>query len=117
MKDGFKSLIAWQKALEFSEEIYRTTKDFPKEELFGFTSQLRRSAISVPANIAEGYEKQHNKEYLQFLYITKDSLGEVETYLFLALKLGYINKTNFNQLEEKRKEVGGLIFGLIRKLK
>lgn len=116
-KEGFKSLIVWQKGMNLCKEIYKITKIFPGDELYGLTNQIRRSAVSVPANIAEGYERQYIKEYLQFLYISRGSLGEIETYLVLALDLGYIDEATFRNLEGKRDEVGGLLFGLIKKIR
>jgi four helix bundle protein len=117
MGRGFKDLIVWQKAYEFALVIYRQTKSFPKEELYGLTSQLRRAVVSVPANIAEGYERQYRKEYVQFLNIAKGSLGEVETYLLLAKDLGYIESNKFEELEEMRTEIAKLLRGLIGSLK
>jgi four helix bundle protein len=76
---GFKTLHAWQIAYELALDIYNKVKKFPREELYALTSQLQRAAVSVPANIAEGYERNHKKEYQQFLFIAKGSLGEIET--------------------------------------
>ena len=114
--EGFRDLIVWQKAYQLVLEIYKITKKFPKYELFGLTSQLTRAAVSVPANIAEGYERQHKKEYIQFLTIARGSLGEVETYLMLAKDLEYVEKDTYNNLEEKRQEIGRLLRGLTRSL-
>lgn len=116
MGEGFRDLIVWQKAYQLVLEIYKITKKFPKHELFGLTSQLCRAAVSVPANIAEGYERQYKKEYIQFLTIARGSLGEVETYLMLAKDLEYIEKDTYNNLEEKRQEIGRLLRGLTRSL-
>jgi len=76
---SFKDLRIWQKGMEIVTDIYTLTKKFPKEELFSLTSQLRRSAISIPSNIAEGFKRFHNKEYKQFLFITLGSCAELET--------------------------------------
>jgi four helix bundle protein len=81
---GFRQLTVWQNAYELTLAVYRLTKIFPKGEMYGLLSQIQRAVASIPANIAEGYERNHRKEYLQFLYIAKGSLGEVETYLLLA---------------------------------
>lgn len=113
---GFRQLIVWQKAYELVLEVYKITKAFPKEEMYGLVSQMRRAAVSVPANIAEGYERNHRKEYLQFLYIAKGSLGEVETYLFLAKDLGYLSTDNYLVVEQKRIETARLLKGLIKSL-
>lgn len=116
MGEGFRNLIAWQKAYSFALEIYKAAKDFPRDELYGLTSQIRRAAVSVSANIAEGYERQHRKEYVQFLTIAKGSLGEVETYLMFGKDLGYLKKDEYERLEGIRQEVGRLLKGLIRSL-
>ena len=97
-------------------EIYKISKIFPKEKIYGLVSQIRRAAVSVPANIAEGYERNHRKEYLQFLDIAKGSLGEVETLLHFANDLRYLSGDNFLLIEQKRKETARLLKGLIRSL-
>tara|TARA_B100000959_G_C14915647_1_gene597190 strand:- start:29 stop:394 length:366 start_codon:yes stop_codon:yes gene_type:complete len=113
---GFKQLKVWQKAYELVLEVYKISKIFPKDELYGLVSQIRRAAVSVPANIAEGYERKHRKEYLQFLHIAKGSLGEVETFLDLAKDLRYLSEEKFLLIEQKRKETARLLRGLIRSL-
>lgn len=115
-KKGFRGLTAWQKAYALTLEIYRVSKKFPREEIYGLTSQLQRAAVSVPANIAEGYERNHRKEYLQFLFIAKGSLGEVETYILLAKDLEYLSQGDYLTADEKRKETGQLLKGLIKSL-
>jgi four helix bundle protein len=117
-RKGFRQLTVWQKAYLFTVDIYKLPKKCPKEELYGLASQLRRAAVSVPANIniAEGYERNHHKEYLQFLYIAKGSLGEVETYLLLAKDLGYMTETDYSIMEDKRNEVARTLLGLVRSL-
>ena len=116
MGEGFKSLITWQRAYDLALEIYQITKNFPPHEQYNLISQIRRSAISISANIAEGYERQHRKEYIQFLMIAKGSLGEVETYLLFSRDLGYIHNEKFGLIDGKRQEVGRLLRGLIRSL-
>ena len=91
-------------------------KKFPKLEIYGLISQLQRAAVSVPANIAEGYERNHRKEYLQFLFIAKGSLGEVETYLLLAKDLGYISDSDFRTVDARRQETSKMLQGLIKSL-
>ncbi|MBI5748686.1 MAG: four helix bundle protein [Nitrospinae bacterium] len=113
---GFKRLIVWKKAYELVLEVYKMAKVFPKEEIYGLTSQLQRASISIPANIAEGYERRHRKEYLQFLYIAKGSIAEVETYLSLAKDLGYLTDSNYMSIENKRAETYRLLRGLIKSL-
>jgi len=111
---GFRTLNAWKKAYELTLVIYGLTKKFPKEEVYALVMQLRRAAVSVPANIAEGYERNHRKEYLQFLYIAKGSLGEVETYLLLAKDLGYVTEKEYTSTSEIREETSRILKGLIR---
>jgi len=116
MGEGFRSLKAWQKAYALALEIYKITKDFPKTEIYGLTSQIQRAAVSVSANIAEGYERNHRKEYIQFLMIAKGSLGEVEAYLMFARDLGYITSEKYSELEEQRQEASKILRGLIKSL-
>jgi four helix bundle protein len=78
-RKSFRKLLAWQKAYELALEVYKTTGEFPKNEVYGLSSQIRRASASVPANVAEGYERQHRKEYVQHSFIARGSLGEVET--------------------------------------
>ncbi|MGB0166175.1 MAG: four helix bundle protein [Luteibaculum sp.] len=85
-----KELEVWQQSMELVEALYALTKNFPKEELYGFTSQIRRSAISVPSNIAEGSARKGNKENIQFLYVALRSLAELETQLLISKRLQYL---------------------------
>ncbi len=109
---GFKKLTVWQKAYGFTLAVYKYSQKYPTSELYGLTSQLRRAAVSIAANIAEGSERQHKKEFLQFLSISRGSLGEVETYIMLSKDLGYISEDKFIELDEQRKEIGRLLRGL-----
>ncbi|MBN2183354.1 MAG: four helix bundle protein [Sedimentisphaerales bacterium] len=86
-----KDLDVWKRGMSFVEKIYKATKNFPKEEIYGLTSQLRRAAISFPSNIAEGATRSSVKEYIQFLYIALGSLSEIETQIMIAGKLGYLS--------------------------
>ena len=113
---GFNKLTAWQKAYELALMVYKYSKEFPSSELYGLTSQLRRASVSISANIAEGSERQHKKEFLQFLSIARGSLGEVETYLMLVKDLGYLSEDSFDELDAKRKTVGRLLRGLYKSL-
>ncbi len=114
--EGFKKLEAWKKSYELALEIYRLTKMFPREEAYGLTSQMQRAAASVPVNIAEGYERKHRKEYVQFLFTSKGSLGELETFLMLARDLGYVSPERYGSVEQVRKNSARLLTGLIRSL-
>ncbi|MFH1335851.1 MAG: four helix bundle protein [Candidatus Zixiibacteriota bacterium] len=113
---SFRKLLAWQKAYELALGVYTITKDFPKNEMYGLSLQMRRASASISANIAEGYERQHRKEYLQHLFIARGSLGEVETYLSLAKDLGYNSIEKFEALEKLRAETARLLKGLINSL-
>lgn len=113
---GFRSLSAWNMAYELALIIYKLTRNFPKEETYALTSQLQRAAVSVPANIAEGYERKSKREYIQFLHIAKGSLGEVETYLLLSKDLGYIDVKSYGAANSMREETAKILRGLIRSL-
>lgn len=109
-----KDLDVWNKAMELVEKLYRITSNFPKDELFGLTSQIRRSAISIPCNIAEGAARKSKKEFIKFLYVAMGSLAELETQLLLAKKLNFINDDiSLSDIESIRK----MILGLIRYLR
>jgi four helix bundle protein len=110
----FKKIKAWQHADEMVIEIYRNTKYFPKEELYGLTSQLRRAAVSVPANIAEGSNREHKKEYLNFLYIAQGSIAEVEYLLHLSKRIGYLKEKEYQEIEGIRIQTAKTLFGLIK---
>ncbi len=88
----FKELTAWQKSMELVAEVYRITKKLPKDELYGLTNQLRRAAVSIPSNIAEGNGRGSTNEYVRFLYIARGSRAEVETQLLLCVELGYLQE-------------------------
>jgi len=107
-------LRAWQEGIAFVKDIYDLSSSFPKEEMYGLTSQLRRAAVSVPANIAEGAARQTDKEFIQFLAIARGSLSEAETLLILAHKIGYVATL---PTQERLDRLFGLLGGLIRSLK
>jgi len=113
---NFQDMRIWQKGIEVVKDIYILTKKFPKEELYGLTSQMRRSAVSIPSNIAEGFRRYHNKEYKQFLYIALGSCAELETQIIIANELDYINETNKTELIEKIKYICRMTIKLIQKL-
>ena len=95
---SYKDLIAYQKGYKLALEIYKITKNYPKEEIYGLISQMRRSAVSIPCNIAEGYRRGHRKEYLQFLHMAYGSCSELETLLSLSRDLGYIERGVFEMI-------------------
>ena len=98
---SFKELIVWQKAHQFVLAVYKMTKSFPKEEIFGLTSQFRRAAVSIPANIAEGYRKRGKADKVRFFNISEGSLEECKYYLILTKDLGYANTDQENELAEE----------------
>lgn len=116
MLRNYKELNVWQKAYKLTLEIYRITKIFPKDELYGLTSQVRRAAVSVPSNIAEGYGRKTTPEYIQALYIAYGSICELETQISLAGDLGYIKIEDMNKLFDDMGEVERMLKALIRSL-
>lgn len=107
---SFRDLIVWQKGLEIAKEIYRISADFPKDEIFGLTSQIRRSAVSVSSNIAEGRGRSSRKDFANFLYIAQGSLYELETQLTLAKELYKIEAGDlFTKIEEEQKMLSSMI--------
>ena len=113
---GFRKLIVWQRAHQLVLTIYRFTEKFPKNEMFGLTSQLRRAIVSVPANVAEGYAAGGKGQYKRYLDIAQGSLAEVEYYLILSQDLSYITSSEFEQAESLRAETGFLLHRLIESL-
>jgi len=114
--ESFKDLIIWQKGIELVNDFYKVTKHFPKEELYGLTSQIRRAAISIPANIAEGWGRGTTKNYVQFLEISRGSLYELETLIIISNNLTYLNKDDSSEIENKIFEIGRMLNALITKL-
>ena|SRR5688572_1730993 len=111
----YRQLIAWQKAMELVSAVYEITKSFPKEETYGLISQIRRAAVSVPSNIAEGQGRDSTKEFLHHLSIAYGSLMEVETQILIAQNLNYLGSSD--AILDKAAETGRLINGLARSLK
>jgi four helix bundle protein len=109
-------LIVWQKAHELVLKTYEITKDFPKDEQFGLTSQIRRAAVSIPSNIVEGKARGSKVEYKRFLIIARGSLEEVKYQLFLAKDLNYIDEERYKDVLNLAMETGKLLAGLIKKL-
>jgi four helix bundle protein len=113
MGRSYKDLVAWQKAMELVTATYRASSNFPKDELFGLTSQLRRAAVSIPSNIAEGQGRLSEKEFRYFLGQSRGSLMEVETQLQIAQNLGYLKDGDLPDLLHRCAEVGRILNGLI----
>lgn len=114
--NSYKDLIVWQKSVDFSVKIYQQTEKFPKSELFGLTDQLRRAAIAIPSNIAEGQRRGHRLEYIQFLRISYGSGAEIETQILIAQKIGYLSQEDFSQLSSLLTEIMSMLTVLIHKL-
>lgn len=111
---SFKDLDVWKKGIDFVAEIYKLTSRFPKDELYGLVSQMRRAAVSIPSNIAEGQGRRNAKEFIQFLYIAKGSLAEIETQLIICQRLNYLEESTnlFDDIKRLRTMLVGLINAL-----
>ena len=114
---GYRGLLAWQKAMNLVENVYRQTRSFPSDERFGLTSQIQRAAVSIPSNIAEGSGLNSQTEFSRFISIAYGSLCELETQLTIALRLGYLEESNFNHLFSEATEVARLLRGFQKSLK
>jgi four helix bundle protein len=104
-------LVAWQKAMDLVEEVYKITRGFPKDELYGLTNQVRRAAVSIPSNIAEG-ESRASRDFVRFLSIPQGSFSDAETQMEIAVRLGYVKRTDLARLADLSAEVGRLVNGL-----
>jgi four helix bundle protein len=114
---SYRDLLVWQKGIDLVVVSYRATASFPKSETYGLTSQIRRAATSIPANIAEDYGRGTRKEYLQFLMIAQGSLKELETHLIVSEKLAYLTAAQSARFLTETEELGRMLGSLIRKLK
>ena len=113
-RGGFYTIAAWQKGDDLVVKIYKVTQNFPRHELYGLTSQLRRAAVSVPANIAEGSGRRTIRDYIRFLYNAKGSLTELEYLIHISNRLGYLTEDEFRQLREDLRRTAGTLLGFIR---
>ena len=113
----FRNLLIWQKSMQLVTKIYKITRQFPKEELFGLTSQIRRSAISVPSNIAEGSGRDGINDYLKFLNIAISSLFELQTQIEIAKNVEYLPENEFEILYENTRELERMMVSYINKIK
>lgn len=111
-----RDIEAWQKSMDLVVELYRASKAFPRDEQFGLTNQIRRSAVSIPANIAEGYGRYRKGDFLRFLSIARGSLAEVETHLQVAYRLEYLHRDEIQAIWPLIQKVGKLLNGLIKSL-
>lgn len=114
---NFKDLRIWQLGIDIVKNRYQITQHFPKNEMFGLISQMRRAALSIPSNIAEGFNRYHNNEYKQFLYIALGSAAELETLVIIAKKLNYCSKNDYENLNEEIQQLCRMVSTLIKKLK
>lgn len=113
---NYRDLIVWQKSMALVTEVYSITRLFPKEELYGLISQIRRSAVSIPSNIAEGYGRYSTNDYIRFLQIAIGSLNEFQTQLEIGLNLGYLSKDIFEKVYEQSREIERMLSSLIKKV-
>jgi len=114
---SFRDLDVWKLGMEIVVDVYEVTKSFPKEEVYGLISQMRRAAVSIASNIAEGFNRYHNKEYKQFLYIALGSCAELETQIEVSMSLGYITQQQRDKIIEKLDHEGRMLKNLIKCLK
>jgi len=113
---NYRDLFVWQKSMALVTEVYSITRLFPKEELYGLASQIRRSAVSIPSNIAEGYGRYSTNDYTRFLQIAIGSLYELQTQLEICLNLGYLSKDTFEKIYEQSREIERMLSSLIKKV-
>jgi len=113
---NYSELIAWQKAMDLVERVYEATREFPKEELYGLVSQVRRAAVSIPSNIAEGQGRRSTNEFLHHLSYAHGSLREVETQILIAGRLGHLRRSKVDEVMSLSAEVGRLTNGLANSL-
>ena len=113
---SYRDLEVWQKAIDLVVACYQITKKFPKNEVYGLINQLQRAAVSIPANIAEGRERQYSKEFIQYLSIAYGSLAELETHIQIAERLTYIDINQLKKLLDKTAEIGRMLNGLRKSL-
>src|SRR5205807_10222786 len=114
---SYRDLVAWRKAMDLVTAVYRETKGFPRDELYGLTNQLRRAAVSVPSNIAEGQARFSHKEFHHFLSQARGSLVEIETQLMIAENLGYLTPDQTRPLLDQASELGKVLNGLIASIR
>ncbi len=113
---NFRDLIVWQKAIELVTDVYHAVAQFPAQERYGLSDQLRRSAVSIPSNIAEGQARQYTTEFRHFLHISLGSLAELETQLIIANEVGYLAPDALRHFQSKIDEIRRMTFGLLQKL-
>jgi four helix bundle protein len=113
---GFKDLLIWKRAIALVEKVYEFTRSFPKEEMYGLTGQMRRASVAIPSNIAEGFGRQYNNEYKQFLYIALGSGAELQTQIIISNRLGYLTGEKSRELQDEIEQISKMTMSLIKKL-
>jgi four helix bundle protein len=116
MEKPHKKLKAWKQSMDLVIEIYRATEDFPSQEIYGLTNQIRRAAVSIPSNIAEGAARQTKKEFANYLHVAQGSLSELDTQIELARRLGYLNDGDWKVLDQQMERIDKMISGFIKRL-
>jgi four helix bundle protein len=116
MKD-FRDLLVWQKSHSLTLAVYKVSAEFPKSELYGLTSQMRRASASIPANIAEGCGKESDADFCRYIQIAMGSASEVDYHLILARDLGFLAESDYQQLNDQTQEIKRMLIGFIKKLK
>jgi len=116
MEKPHKRLKAWKQSMDLVIDVYRTTENFPSQEIYGLTNQIRRAAVSIPSNIAEGAARQTKKEFSNYLHMAQGSLSELDTQVELAKRLGYLDDENWKILDQRMERNDKMITGLIRHL-
>jgi four helix bundle protein len=108
----YRDLQVWQKAMDLVDQCYHLTKQFPQHEIYSLTNQIRRAAVSIPANVAEGRSRRHAREFLQHLGIASGSLSELETLMLISARLGYVSTPDCDDILERTGEIGKMLHGL-----
>lgn len=112
----FRDLLVWQKSMTMVTEVYRLSRRFPKDELYSLTSQVRRCAVSIPSNIAEGFGRHATKDYIRFLRMSMGSLCELQTQIEIADNLGYVSNGTIGSIQESAREIERMLSSLLKKL-
>ena len=115
--NNHKDLEVWKKSVELARDVYETTKAFPKEEVFGLTSQMKRAAVSIASNIAEGAARKGQQEFVQFLYIAIGSASELDTQIEISKAIGIGNATTLDQLQKSTDTIKAMLYGLAKSIK
>jgi four helix bundle protein len=111
-----RDLEVWKRSVDLVSTVYQVTKAFPKEEIYGLTNQMRRSAVSIPSNISEGAARSHDKEFVQFLYVSLGSVSELETQIIISQNLKFLSSIDSTNLQNELSEIRKMLLGLIRRI-